>query len=85
MPDAARLKSLEGELRGEDGVIYALAERDGDGIRVSYGIGAGTLLTLEVELSLPEDGVCEALSWRTRAKEPVLVEESLPVWQGGRE
>ncbi|MDR0570644.1 MAG: hypothetical protein LBG71_05445 [Clostridiales Family XIII bacterium] len=82
-PDATGLKALEEAIRALDGdVAYALAEYEGDGIRVAYSIETGALLTLDVALSLPRPGVCEPLSWRMEAKETTAREQELPVWQG---
>ncbi|MDR3295632.1 MAG: hypothetical protein LBT26_07385 [Clostridiales Family XIII bacterium] len=66
---------------GED-ISYAAVGNSGAGLTVSYGIVVDTLLTLEIELSLPESGVCEVLSWRVVAEEPDFFEEPMPVWQG---
>jgi hypothetical protein len=65
-------------------ITYAYVEDLGDnrGLLVSYGVFVDTLLTLEVELSLPRGGVCDVLSWRVMADEPEFEEDMLPVWEG---
>jgi hypothetical protein len=85
-PGARAAAELESSIAAYDGaeITYAnVYDRGGDaGLVVSYGIFVDTLLTLEVELSLPRGGVCEVLSWRVMADEPDFEELPLPVWEG---
>jgi Na+-transporting methylmalonyl-CoA/oxaloacetate decarboxylase gamma subunit len=84
-PGARAISELESAIFAYDaGIIYAYVEDSGEdaGLSVSYGVFVDTLLTLEVELSLPRGGVCEVLSWRVMADEPDFEELPLPVWEG---
>jgi hypothetical protein len=85
-PGARAIAALEEQIAAYERaeVTYATVsgDADGGGLLVSYGVFVDTLLTLEVELSLPRGGVCEILSWRVMADEPSFEEEMLPVWEG---
>jgi uncharacterized membrane protein affecting hemolysin expression len=83
-PDAAALLRLEEAIIGNPGVVYASAVDNGaDGIHVSYSIVVDTLLTLAVELSIPESGICEVQSWSLVAEEPEIMESmESNLWQG---
>jgi hypothetical protein len=78
--DACRV--LAEEIRSREGIAEITYVSDDRGLTVSYGVFVDTLLTLDVELSLPRGGVCEILSWRVMADEPSFEEEMLPVWEG---
>jgi hypothetical protein len=85
-PGARAVAELESAIAAYDDaeITYAHVYDSGDGagLVVSYGVFVDTLLTLEVELSLPRGGVCEVLSWRVMADEPDFEELPLPVWEG---
>ncbi|MDR0425241.1 MAG: hypothetical protein LBH39_07340 [Clostridiales Family XIII bacterium] len=83
-PDAAALLRLEEAIIGNPGVMHASAADNGeDGIYVSYSIFVDILLTLAVELRIPESGVCEVQSWSLVAEEPETIESTESnLWQG---
>jgi hypothetical protein len=85
-PNANAISALESAIAAYDDaeITYAYVSDSGDdaGLVVSYGIFVDTLLTLEVELSLPRGGVCEVLRWSVMADEPDFEELPLPVWEG---
>jgi hypothetical protein len=81
-PDMNALGALVEKIQSREGIEKITYASDNRGITVSYGVFVDTLLTLEVELSLPRGGVCEVLSWRVMADEPSFEEEMLPVWEG---
>jgi hypothetical protein len=81
-PGGRAAAELEAGIASYAGTVYADVHDSGDGLTVSYGVFVDTLLTLEVELSLPDGGVCEVLSWRVMADETDFGEDTLPVWEG---
>ncbi|MDR1134743.1 MAG: hypothetical protein LBL49_00965 [Clostridiales Family XIII bacterium] len=84
-PGTSELARLERDIINNPGVVYAGVSDGGDnGFVISYSISVDTLLTLWVELLLPESGVCEVQSWQIVADEPEIIEDhGSGLWQGG--